>query len=167
MRVVHQGRGEYVVVDQGIVLGKRCLDPLLEGASVGDAAKNPRDVLRVIVVNETVIQLILLGEIPIQFRKERVAMFKQGIAADKIAGGTGSVWRGEKIQQLDGVRVQPPSRQLIQAATGGEGLSTGRAGAEGVAGGTNHGYAGGLASEASGSGEVTDGVNRTASDGAG
>ena len=107
------------------------LEALVEGAAIGYAAEDARNVLRVIRIAESNKYLLLLGGVEIEPHIVGVLMLEQ-IGARCESSQPGCRRRVE-AQQLDGVGVDAAGRQLIQVAGGGKGHGAGCAGAERIA----------------------------------
>src|SRR5271165_1921931 len=122
----------------GRLVGLGSLDALLEAAAVSDAAEDARNILRIILIAEAIENLVLFRGVEIGPDIELVAVLEQVGADAVVVRDAGSSRSGIKLQQLDGVGIQPVSRKLIQAGAGGDrrsSLSSPSAGAqaEGIA----------------------------------
>ena len=73
-------------IRQCTLLSERRLNALLEGTSVGDSAKDARNVLGIIDIAEAEERLVFLAEVHVHPRIERVAMFEQRPAAGEVVG---------------------------------------------------------------------------------
>src|SRR5208282_147896 len=119
---------------QSALLRNRRLGALLEGSAVCDTPEDSGDKLGIILVTEPEEQLILLGKVEIETGVKGIAVFKQLRGVGEIAEQRGSRRIGIQVQQRDGVLIQPPGRELVQAATSqGKGRGSRAAGAERIA----------------------------------
>ena len=88
------------------------LNTLVEGPAVGDAAKDARDVDRVVGVAEPREDLVGLARIHVTADVELIPMLVQRGAAGKDLGS--GVGRWIQIQHLDSIRINPPRREHVQ-----------------------------------------------------
>jgi hypothetical protein len=104
-------------IAQSALLSNCSLRALLESSAISDSAENAGNELWIVHVAEPEEHLILLGKVEIQTGIKGIAVFKQFRGIGKIAEKRGTGRIGIQIQQLDGIRIEPPGGELIQAAT--------------------------------------------------
>src|ERR1700757_5403014 len=82
---VHHGGREDMGVSQCTLLRQRCLNTLLEGATIRDTTEDAGDELRVIHVAEAEEHLIRLAKVHVHAGIEGIPMLVQGTAAGEVA----------------------------------------------------------------------------------
>ena len=104
-------------IAKGTLLGIRRLRTLLETTTVGDTAKNAGNELGVVHKTEAVKQCVLLAEIDVQPGIKRVAMLIELGGIGEIARNPSTGRQGIELQELDGIWVQSPGREMVRNAS--------------------------------------------------
>ncbi len=106
-------------ISQCALLRERSLVALLETAAISYATENSGDELGIVHIAEAIEQLVLFAEVEVHPGIKRVAALIQ-LGRVSVIRKESAVVRGQgiEVKQLNGVRIQPAERQLIQGAVG-------------------------------------------------